>query len=229
MMIKNPFRTVFAAIDGIDFSGKSEAYERVRKVLSMYHKDVPIRYSKEPDRNRLSGAEIYLLLEGKHPQYKLEDMSPSRFQAYYIRDRMYNYRYNILPALFSGQHDLQDRCMASSFAYGAEGPGDFSDFMGMHELIFDGAGVEFIWPDKIIIVDVPVEVALDRATRANRLKDKLETKEKLLKARAHYLEFARCYPNCEVIDGNRDPQEVFIDVKRSLFGIMGIRSVSGTA
>ncbi len=222
MMISNPFKTAFGVFEGIDYSGKSEQFERTKTFLTAYHERLPVTYAKEPDRTRPTGATIYEILEGKHQEYRLENLSPSHFQTFYIEDRMLNYRSNILPALFRGRHVIQDRGAASSFAYGADSPKDFFDFMGMHERIFSAAEMPFIWPDFILIFDVPVDVALARASQASRAKDKFEVGEKLERARANYLAFAQHYPNCHIIDGDRKPEDIFVEVKGYVYQALGL-------
>src|SRR3989344_66220 len=154
-MIPNPHKAKFVLYEGIDGSGKSEQYLRTQTYLKAYFERLAVRYLKEPDRNRPIGKAIYDILSGQHPDYDLGKMRSYHMQAFYIEDRMGNYRENIIPSLQSMTHVLQDRGMVSSFCYGAQGPDEFSDFMGLHNRVFSAAQVPLIWPDLVLIFDIP--------------------------------------------------------------------------
>src|SRR5262245_10233667 len=149
-MIPNPHKTSFITFEGLDFSGKSTQYARIQNYLMANHKQLPVVYTKEPDDTIPSGKEIYQILRGEHPKYKIDDLDSFHMQAFYMKNRMINYRDKIIPGLQAGKHDLQDRGVASSICYGSRSPRDFCGFMGMHDLIFDAAGVPFFWPNVII-------------------------------------------------------------------------------
>ena len=143
-------------------------------------------------------------------------------QGFYIKDRMHNYRDNIIPALQSGMHVLQDRGAPSSLSYGSEDPSEFYDFMGLHELVFSAALVPLFWPDKILIFDVSVEVAMERKKKTNKPFDAFELADVLTRARNNYLAFAVQYPNCVVIDGTPPPEEVFVETKKLVLPLLGL-------
>src|SRR3989344_2590931 len=154
-MIPNPNKSKLIVFEGIDGSGKSEQYSRIQHYVQAYLPRVSVKYCKEPDVNRPIGKEIYDILEGKHQEFKLENMKAFHMQAFYIEDRMSNYRDNIIAGLQKGSHVMQDRGVPSSLCYGSETPNDFYDFMGLHDRVFSAAQVPFFWPDLILIFDVP--------------------------------------------------------------------------
>ncbi len=211
-MIPNPHKTAFLTFEGIDFSGKSTQFERLKKFLTTNYPDLPVIYTKEPDINRPSGKEIYQILNGEHPIYNINNMEPFHMQAFYMKDRMINYRDNIIPGLQGHSHVLQDRGPASSLCYGSSGAKDFHGFMGMHDLIFSAAAVPLIRSDLTLIFDVPADVAIARGKESGRKMDALEDLGTLTRVRNNYLEFAKQYPNCAVIDGTKDEQTVYQEV-----------------
>lgn len=221
-MIQNPHKTSFVVFEGIDMSGKSTQFARLQRALMACHQDVPVIYTKEPDASRPIGKEIYNILNGKSDHHQISKMQPFHMQTFYIEDRMNNYRDNIIPALQNGKHVLQDRGIASSLCYGSDGPEEFYDFMGMHKRIFSAGLVPFFWPDAIVIVDVPAEVAVERGRKAGKTLDVFENPEKLARVRTNYLAFANMYPNCFIVDGTQEEIEVAKQIQSKVFPIMGI-------
>ena len=222
-MILNNHQAKFIVFEGIDGSGKSSQYDLLREYFASHYSKVPIVYPKEPNKNRLIGSEIYQILKGQHPIYQLDKIRPYHMQAFYIEDRMLNYRENIIPALQHGKHVIQDRGIASSFCYGAKNSNEFYDFMGLHDRVFSVAQVPFIWPDLILIFDVSVETALKRMVKAGKVKDRFETGKKLKSVRRNYLAFAKQYPNCIVIDGTFTVEEVLRKAKKHILEVLNLK------
>lgn len=220
MSIPNPHKAKFVLFEGIDGSGKSEQYARTQNFLRASFPKIAVKYAKEPDDRHSTGKEIYDILGGKHPGYKLERMQPYHMQAFYIENRMWNYRENIIPSLQKMAHVLQDRGVASSFCYGAKNPKEFYDLMGLHNRVFSAAQVPFFWPDLILIYDVPAQVAVKRMLKGGKKLDKFETESKLKLVRQNYLAFTSAYPNCVVIDGIQKPQDVFSVTKKHLMSLL---------
>ncbi len=223
-MIPNNHKTKFIVFEGIDGSGKSSQYELLKKLLASRYPKLSAVYPKEPDKNRPIGNEIYRILNNQHPAYQLAKMRPYHMQAFYIEDRMFNYRENIIPALQQGQYVIQDRGVASSFCYGAKNPDEFYDFMGLHDRVFSAAQVPFIWPDLILIFDIPAEVALKRMTKTGKIKDGFEQKKKLRLVRRNYLAFAKKYSNCVVVNGIFPETEVFEKTKSYVLLTLGFKN-----
>jgi len=221
-MIPNPYKSKFIIFEGIDGSGKSEQYSRLQSLLKEDFAKVKVVYPKEPDFKRPVGKTIYQILLGEHPEYQLRRMQPYHFQAFYIEDRMSNYRQNIIPALQDGMHVIQDRGAASSICYGVKGAGEFQDLLGLHDRVFSAAQVPFIWPDLILIFDIPSDLAVKRMLNGGKKLDKFETKAKLSAVRKNYLAFAKKYPNCAVIDGTPDAAKVFAKTKKLLLPLLGL-------
>ena len=223
-MIPNPFKAKFILFEGIDGSGKSQQYLRFQNFMNAYFPGISVDYLKEPDKDRPIGAEIYQIIKGKHLQHDLQRMSSYHLQAFYIEDRMINYREGIIPALMRGSHVAQDRGVASSFCYGSEATNEFADLMGLHDRIFSAAQMPFLWPDIILIFDVPVGVARERMIKSGKELDQFETTDKLSRVRENYIAFAETYPGCVVIDGTPNEQTIFSQVKTHLVSTLALDS-----
>lgn len=224
-MIVNPHPGKFISFEGIDGSGKSEQFTRVKNFINAYKKGVKWAETKEPT-DRPFGQEIYQVLNGNHPQFKLESMHPYHFQSMYFRDRVWDYKNRIIPALSSGIHMFSDRGPAS-VVFGARHDGDFGPLMGIQEQMFLGAEVPFIWPDLILIYDVDVELAIHRLKKKGRVMDKFEQEENLQRVRENYLVFSRIYPNCIVVNGSLTEDQVFKEAKPYIMNCLGINGDNG--
>jgi dTMP kinase len=124
---------------------------------------------------------------------------------YFIEDRKWNIKHNIMPALHQGQIIILDRYYFSTACYqGARG-------MDMQKII--RINREFApEPDLILIIDVEVKTGLDRIERNRTSKVKLfERKSFLEKVRANYLKLTG--DKIILIDGNPDPETVFSGIK----------------
>jgi len=78
--------------------------------------------------------------------------------------------------------------------------------------------VPFIRPDKVIIYDLPPDVAIARlAQKDERRRDFFEQPDRIERARQAYLEFANKFPDfCQVVDGQGSIDEVFALTKQAL-------------
>ena len=111
----------------------------------------------------------------------------------------------ILPALERGQHVVCARYLDSSLAYQGVGYGNDPDAMRWLQR-FATYGLV---PDLTILIDVPVEVGLDRKRRGewNRFEDTLAV-EFFEKVRAAYLALAAAEPGrFRVVDGSGSVEE----------------------
>lgn len=222
-MTPNPFPGKFLAVEGIDASGKSEQFARLKNYLPAFCFDnSKLLFTKEADSDHESGIEIYQLLRGAHPTLKLNEMNPWVMQARYFRNRIWHYANKVLPALEKGFNVISDRSVAS-ICFGVLSSEEFAPLLAIEEQAFLGAGVSFIWPDKILIFDVPAEVARGRMANQRKELDEFEKDLELqMRVRQNYLEFARRHPNCHVIDGSGKPEDVFKETKRVVVQFFGL-------
>lgn len=223
-MIRNPYAGKIIHFEGIDASGKSEQYKRWKNVLQAYH-EAQFRkmfFTKEPDTDHPSGKEIYNLLKDKHLTLNIADLHPFEMQSRYFRNRIWHYRARVIPNLAKEFHVISDRGVAS-ICFGVSSPAEFKPLMGIQEQAFLGADVPFIWPDAILVYDVSADVARQRMLEQGKELDAFEKDLNFqMRVRENYLAFARQYPNCHIIDGSGQPDEVFIKTKEILVPMLGL-------
>lgn len=215
-MTPNPFPGKFLAVEGIDASGKSVQFMRLKNYLPAFCFDQSrLLFTKEPNVDHESGVEIYQLLKEEHPTLKLSEMNPWVMQSRYFRNRIWHYATKVLPALKAGVHVVSDRSLAS-ICFGVLSPEEFAPLLAIEEQAFLGAEIPFIWPDKILIYDVSAEMARRRMLERGKNLDGFERDlDFQMRVRQNYLKFARRYPNCQVIDGSGGPEEVFKETREA--------------
>lgn len=214
-MIKNPFKGKFVVFEGIDLSGKSEQYVRTRNILQANFPEFDAIYLKEP-----INPEIYQILNRKHPFYDLSEMHPFEFQCWYFTDRVLDYKRNILPALERGESIVMDRGPLSA-VFGATEVKEIRHLMEMQNQFFLAAEIPFIWPDANIIIDIPINVFIERATKINKPRDQFENlPEKQRQVRDNYIFSAAEYPNCFIVDGNCEQKVIFDKVWEMLCKVL---------
>jgi dTMP kinase len=163
------------------------------------------------------GISVVWLCEPSDSEFgkKIKELSQKRDRIpiedelhYFIEDRKWNVEHNILPALSQGSNVILDRYYFSTACYqGARG-------MDMGEII--RINRKFApEPDLTLIIDVEVNIALDRIEKNRKSKVKLFEKKTLLeKVRANYLKLSG--EKIVLVDGNRDPETVFSTIKNIL-------------
>ncbi len=122
----------------------------------------------------------------------------------------------VVPALQSGKHVFSDRGDSSTYAFqlcGEEHEDLFPAFMYMRQLVFaEGSGRRK--PDLYIILDLPAEVARERALRdATRAQTHFDVRdvEYYRRVREGFRKFAK-YASVKFVDATRTPEEVHRDV-----------------
>ena len=82
-----------------------------------------------------------------------------------------------------------------------------------------------IWPDAILVYDVSADVARQRMLEQKKELDAFEKDlDFQMKVRENYLAFAKQYPNCHIIDGSGQPEEVFSRTREILVPILELSS-----
>jgi len=213
-MTSNPFPGRFFAFEGIDGCGKSTQCAMAGKLLLQNKLDVLV--AKEPAKYLPSGKLIYGLLFGRD-SVKFSDMTPRQRQRHYYINRIQHYFQLVIPALEAGTNLLTDRCLAS-ITLDVEKLVDLDILLEDEESYFRMSEVPFIWPDKIIIYDLPPEEAVVRLNQKDeRRRDFFEQPDRIKRNRDTYLEFASRFPNCcRVVDGTGNADEVFARTTRVL-------------
>jgi dTMP kinase len=131
-----------------------------------------------------------------------EDVEQER--ALFTADRVEHVATKIAPALAfiranAGFVILQNRCILSAAAYQPRGSGD----EGLLETVKSELWVAPM-PDAIIVLDLPVEVALDRIARKS-VPDAMERPGRLTAARERYRRLSELIPGCSLIDAAGEP------------------------
>jgi len=145
-------RGAFIAFEGGDGSGKSTqaalAAERWDAVLTRQAGGTPL------------GEQIRALT--LHPDSA--DLSLRAEALLYMADRAEHVDRLVMPALEAGRHVVTDRYAYSSLAYQGYGRGlDITELRHISDWAVAG-----LWPDLVVLIDVPVEVGARRlAHRAN--------------------------------------------------------------
>ncbi len=186
----------FIVFEGIDGSGKTT----ISKMLMDYFekKAFEVVWSREPS-DSIWGRKIRNLAN-------IEDSIPIEDELnYFIEDRKIDLNDNIIPALNEGKIVILDRYYYSNGCYqGARG-------LDVDKII--ETNLEFaLKPDITFIIDVPVEIAMERIKKNREETAKLfEKADYLQKVRNNYLDLA--FPEIRIIDGNDTIKGVFSKIK----------------
>ncbi|MCK4761202.1 MAG: dTMP kinase [Candidatus Aminicenantes bacterium] len=196
MKIQKPSLIVFEGIDG---SGKTS----VSKLLLSYLQDSgnEVQWFREPADSRW-GRKIRELANLK------ESIPIEEELEYFIKDRQWNVKNNILPGLRQNKTVILDRYYFSTACY--QGARGFS----IEEIIERNTAFAPA-PDITFIIDVDVDTALKRIKRGRDYEAKLfEKRDFLQKVRANYLELRA--PGIHIIDGTPPLDEVFDRVRNKI-------------
>jgi len=129
---------LFIALEGLDGAGKTTL---ARELCSYLTKNLenPL-YVKEPT-NSLYGLKIRELSKNGR-----RNLSPSDELELFIKDRAYDVKNNIEPALLSGRTVIADRYIVSNLAY--------QGALGLSAQTILKANQDFPWPNLTIILDI---------------------------------------------------------------------------
>jgi dTMP kinase len=184
----------FIVFEGIDGAGLTTQAELLEKYLR--NKKYEVVLTKEPTNNLIGGLIRAAL--------KKEWLTSNKtLQLLFSADRAHHLEKEIIPALENGKIVISDRYFISTIAY------------GMIELEKDwlkALNSKFLLPDIIFIIDVPVEVSIERIKASRFGFELFEEKKKLEKIRNNFLELSKEYKNCFVINGNRSIEEVHKEI-----------------
>ncbi len=187
---------LFIVFEGIDGSGKTTISKMLQDMLDK--SGYKTLWLREPS-DSIWGKKIRELAN-------LKDAIPIEEELnYFIEDRRIDLKNNIVPALKDGKIVILDRYYYSNGCYqGARG-------LDVNKII--EKNLEFaLTPDVTFIIDLPVDIALDRI-KNNREETAIlfEKKDYLEKVRNNYLNLS--FPEIKVIDGNDSIAGVFAKIK----------------
>lgn len=190
-------KNLFIVFEGIDGSGKST---QCRMLFDYIVKTgVDAKLLAEPTSGRW-GTELRAMLKSGTPPPVEKQID------LFIMDRVDDCEKNILPALKAGSTIVMDRYFYSNAAYqGVSG-------ITPSEIINRNMSEGFPVPDRIYLIDVTADTAMERISLRNGGATELFEKHSFLeKVRSNFLAMAD--DRFLVVDGNRDELSVFETVK----------------
>ena len=202
----------FITLDGIDGAGKTTQLNVIRDWFAA--QALPVLFTREPGGTPLGEALRDLLLNPE-TQVSLHTETLLMFAA-----RRQHLEDVILPALARGVNVVSDRFTDATFAYQGGGRGLPDAEIEVLENWVQGS----LKPDLTILLDVPLEVSLQRIERS-REKDRFEqeTADFFTRVREAYLRRAAAAPErYAVVDSNRDKAVVRGEIEGVLDGVFGV-------
>ena len=184
----------FIVFEGIDGAGLTTQAELLEKYLRNKKHEVVL--TKEPTNNLIGGI-IRAALK------KEWITSNTTLQLLFSADRAHHLEKEIIPALDDGKIVISDRYFLSTIAYG---------MIEVEKEWLKALNSKFLLPDLIFIIDVPVEVSIERIKASRFGLELFEEKKKLERVRKNFLELSKEYKNCFVIDGNKSIEEVHKEI-----------------
>jgi len=186
-------------IEGIDGCGKTTVAELLKKRIE--EKGYRVYLTKEPFNQKIKEL-IREIIEKEH---ELNEYFGKTLALLFSADR-YLHQMEIMKKLSEGYIVISDRYYHSSFAY---------------QTIYKGITFDFIKsitpflvkPDYVFILDIPVEVALNRISIRDK-KTRYEEKEILEKVRENYLKIKDILKDERIfiINNNRNINETLKEI-----------------
>ena len=181
--------------EGIDYSGKGTCIDNVARYLT----SIGIQFIKTEEPNLKYG--IRNVIKGELLQKQLvKDPLVDLFA--FTLDRQLHVLGEIKPALAENKIVLCDRYYHSTLAYQSCLQGVSFDYVWAVQSIFPK-------PDLTLILDLPAELAMQRAAKRAVPKDKYENLEDQKILRNAYLKIAQNLPErFEILDATKPEEEV---------------------
>ena len=192
----------FISFEGGDGSGKSTQLDNIRKYLE--EKGVEYIFTREPGGTPIGEKIRDVILDPN--TMEMEDVTEAML---YAASRAQHVRELIKPALDRGVTVVCDRFVDSSYAYQGYGRG----LEEMVKVINDYA-VDGCMPDVTFFLDITPEDAMARIS--NRGHDRLEKQDEEFHKKVYEGYKAISRDRMINIDANRDPEEVWQDIKKVL-------------
>lgn len=200
----------FLCIDGIDGGGKSSQIQMLaHRLRSEGHRVV---ITREPGGSPIAERIRAILLQRENCV-----LTPEQEAVLFAAARADHVAKTILPSLADQAIVICDRFNLSTRVYQGVRGVPLSLLMDLEEEAYGNNG-----PAKTVIIDIPVEVSLERISRRAGATDLdfFEKQRPLIGMfRQRFLDEAAAEPGrIAVVDGNRGPQFVHEDVYRAFFG-----------
>ena len=190
----------FITLEGIEGAGKSTLARTLESALRQ--RGVPVILTREPGGSPLAERLRGILLErGSDP------ISPVAETLLMFAARSIHIESRIRPALEQGSWVICDRFSDATRAYQGAGRGVEA---GLIESLAQAVHAQ-LWPQRTLLLDLPVDVGLTRARARRAGGDRFEDEERQFfeRARARYLQVAADEPQrVRVIDARLEPAQV---------------------
>lgn len=196
---------LFIVIDGLDGSGKGEMVKLLHNYLFAKSKDYRILTTREPT-NGTYGLQIRTILKEEKEPLK----SGEKLLDLFTKDRSEHLENTIIPFLEKSNHTCNivicDRYYYSTIV--------FQHTQGIpFEKVIE-KNIDFKKPDIALILDVPVDIALQRIKNREKQIEKFEQPEFMEKLRKNFLELKNhLNDNIVIIDASKSKEEVFEEIK----------------
>jgi len=198
---------LFITFEGIEGSGKSTQLKRLRTWLEAQGREVVS--VREPGSTSIGNRIRGLLLDPE-----ATDMCDETEMLLFAAARAQLVRQVVRPALRRGAMVLCDRYLHSSIAYQG-----WARELGRDRVLdINRAAIDGLLPHQVILMDVPVEVALERARKRAGL-DRIEQEAIVFHeaVRQGYLAERDLDPDrIVVIDGDQDEDSILLQVIQHL-------------
>jgi len=222
-MTENQYPGLLLCSSGIDFCGKSTQALRMYNWLRAYIGDKKREtiLTKQPTTERF-GRKIRTILGDKK---LFAETDPFDLQELFAKDSRMHCEREVIPHLEQGHLVCTDR-FRESMVYGPERSNlvEVHMLMEMNQQIH---GCYWVWPDKVFVFDLPVEIAIERGRASGRQFDEMEKADTLNRVRENFHAFAKEYPraNLHFIDATRSVEEIFFDVRNELVKLLSTRNI----
>jgi len=201
----NKRRGRFITLEGVDGAGKSTHIPWIAERLREGGREVVV--TREPGGTPLAEKLRALVLA--------EPMDPLAETLLMFAARADHVRKVILPALERGAWVVCDRFTDATAAYQGGGKGVSGDLL---QRLAQSVHPD-LTPDQTLVFDCPYEVSRSRLSASGRALDRFEAEERAFfdRVRAAYRDLAKAAPGrVRIIDGSRAPEEVKVEVEKSL-------------
>lgn len=203
-MIEHSYPGKFIVFEGLDGSGQTTQSQLLADYLLREGRDVLL--TKEPTLDSVEGKKVLTVL------IKKETMPSDELQKLFAADRRQHLDNLIIPNLKQGKMVISDRYVLSSLAYGS---------IDLKTEWLVKLNDEFILPDITFVINVPVEVCLDRIHHRGEEITIFEDKDKLQKVGQAYKALSDRFKNIYILNGEESVNNVFEQVKMTIAGYLG--------
>ncbi|MFH2028863.1 MAG: dTMP kinase [Nanoarchaeota archaeon] len=196
-------KSIFIVLDGLDGSGKGEMTKRLNDYLAK--KGLKVLVTREPTDGKYGKEIRNILRQEKDPRSGAE-----KCLDLFVKDRKEHLVQDIEPFLKEENGVvICDRYYYSTIAF------QQTQGIDVEDLIIKNMG--FRTPDIAFILDLPVEMALERIDKRGEAKEKFEEISFMKELRQNFLNLKKSIAdNINIIDASKTKDVVFDQIKKEL-------------